>query len=170
MLTFFEALPYLVITVVIDKKLHLETYGVWHFDPYHYCLRCLLERYVLYLRGHGWQGDVMIEARYKKADKKLKASYSRVLKDGTDNIPAAVVTAHLLPGDIHMKPKTANIAGLQIADLLAYPSARHMRFERDGVDQPEDFGTQVVQILLDKKYRRHPVTHQIPSYGRKWLP
>ena len=44
--------PYLAITVVIDKRDHLNTYGVWHCDPYQYCLRCLVERYVLWLRRH----------------------------------------------------------------------------------------------------------------------
>jgi hypothetical protein len=170
MLRFYAEFPYLAITVVIDKKQHLETYDVWHFDPYHYCMRCLLERYVLYLRSHQWSGDVMIEARYKKADKKLKASFERIYEDGTDNIPARIVRQHLLSGDILMKPKAANVAGLQIADGLANPSARHMRNEREGKTQPDDFGSKVVKILLDKKYRRHPRTMKVDGYGRKWLP
>lgn len=170
MLRYYAAFPYLAITVLIDKKLHLETYGVWHFDPYHFCMRCMIERYALYLRAHGWRGDVMIEARFKKADKKLKASFARIYHEGTENIPARTFQSCLLSSDIQMKPKSENVAGLQLADLLAHPSARHMRYEREGIPQPEDFGTKVVQILLDKKYRRHPKTLKIDGYGRKWLP
>jgi hypothetical protein len=170
MLRFYAEFPYLVMTVLIDKKAHLEAYGVWHFDPYHYCMRCLIERYVLYLRSKGWRGDVMIEARYKKADKKLKASFQRTYDEGTENIAPRIVQDHLLSRDIDMKPKIANIAGLQLADGLAHPSARHMRFERDREPQPNDFGAKVVEILIEKKYRRDPRTLKIDGYGRKWLP
>ena len=53
---------YTVITVIIDKKLHKQTYAVWRFHPYHYCMTVLLERYVLFLRGvMGGVGDVMID-------------------------------------------------------------------------------------------------------------
>ncbi|MCI0513574.1 DUF3800 domain-containing protein [candidate division KSB1 bacterium] len=46
LLTLLEDLEYTVITVVIDKK----QYSVWRFDPYHYCLRVVIERFVLFLR------------------------------------------------------------------------------------------------------------------------
>jgi hypothetical protein len=45
-LKMFHDLPYLVNTVQIDKKAHLDAYTTWHYDPYHYCARCLIERYV----------------------------------------------------------------------------------------------------------------------------
>ena len=35
---------------------------------------------------------------------------------------------------------------------------------------PADFGTRVVQILLDHKYARSPQSHIIEGWGRKWLP
>jgi hypothetical protein len=112
----------------------------------------------------------MIEARFKKVDKKLKASFARIYAEGTENLGADVFQRLLLSGDIQMKPKSENIAGLQLADMLAHPSARHMRYERAGIPQPDDYGTKVVEILLDKKYRRHPATLRIDGYGRKWLP
>ena len=105
----------------------------------------------MYLQSHGWRGDVLIEARFRKADKRLKASSENIYKNGTGHLPARAVQAHLLSKDIHMRPKAANIAGLQLADLLDHPSARYMRHERDGLSQPQDFGTRVVKILLDKK-------------------
>lgn len=162
--------PYLVITVQIDKKLHWETYGVWHFDPYHYCLRCLVERYILYLRRHDRQGDVAIEPRYKKADKKLKISFERIYHGGTEHVTARIVQAHLLSRDIQFFQKSANIAGLQIADIAAHPSARHMRFARDQITTPNDFGGRIASILVERRYARNPKTMEIDGWGTKWLP
>ena len=36
---------YTVITVCLDKKKHRDTYTTWRYDPYHYCLAVLLERF-----------------------------------------------------------------------------------------------------------------------------
>lgn len=41
---------YVVISVCIDKKKHKETYSTWRYDPYHYCLAVLLERFVFFLK------------------------------------------------------------------------------------------------------------------------
>ncbi|MBM4117973.1 DUF3800 domain-containing protein [bacterium] len=56
-------LEYRVITVVIDKREQVERYQTWRYDPYHYCLKVLLERYVLWLGRNRAQGDVMAESR-----------------------------------------------------------------------------------------------------------
>lgn len=170
LLNLFQRAPYLTITVQIDKESHLNTYGVWHYDPYHYCMNCLVERYVLYLRRHDMVGDVVIEPRYKKADKKLKASFERTCRLGTDNIPARIFEKHLLSRDIGFFPKKANVAGLQLADLLAHPSARHMRLQRDSIPAPSDFGSKVAKILVDRRYARNPQTLRVEGYGTKWLP
>jgi hypothetical protein len=162
--------PFLITTVQIDKKAHLEQYDAWQFDPYHYCLRCLVERYVLYLKRHQHRGDVVIEPRYKKADKKVKASFERIYDDGTENIPARIIQKHLLSRDIQFFDKSANIAGLQIVDLIAHPSARYMRFKRDGLELPPDFGRKVADILVEKKYARNPHNRIIDGWGTKWLP
>src|SRR5215213_3433294 len=43
-----QDLDYMAMTVVIDKWEHLERYQEWRYDPYHYCLNVLLERFVLW--------------------------------------------------------------------------------------------------------------------------
>lgn len=40
---------YTLVTVCLDKKAHKEAYTVWRYEPYHYCLALLLERYVFFL-------------------------------------------------------------------------------------------------------------------------
>jgi hypothetical protein len=49
LLNIFTTLPYLVITATIDKRAHSEKYEVWRYNPYHYCMQVLLERYVMEL-------------------------------------------------------------------------------------------------------------------------
>lgn len=162
--------PFLVMTVVIDKKEHLDRYQVWRFDPYHYCLQCLVERYVNWLRRRKLTGDVVIEARFKKADKKLKASFLQLWERGTGPIAPAVMQKHLSSREIGLMPKSANVAGLQMCDLLAHPSAREMRRVREGLEPYEDFGSEVVRLLNEKKYARNPKTKVIEGWGTKWLP
>jgi hypothetical protein len=170
LLALVEEQPFQAITVTIDKKEHLERYRVWRFDPYHYCLTCLVERYVQWMDRHDLTGDVVIEARFKKVDKKLKASFSRLWHEGTDRVPARIMQARLLSKDIGMYVKAANIAGLQLCDLIAYPSYRDMRKTRDGEKRPDDFGTRIADLLIEKKYARNPRNRRIEGWGTKWLP
>jgi hypothetical protein len=46
LLSLLRESDYTVITVCLDKKAHKENYQTWRYDPYHYCLAVLLERYV----------------------------------------------------------------------------------------------------------------------------
>jgi hypothetical protein len=85
--------PYLTITVLIDKKQHLEQYERWRFDPYHYCMTCLVERYTRWLTRIGLAGDVIAEARFKKVDKKLKASFNRLYRLGSDHMSSGYPSA-----------------------------------------------------------------------------
>lgn len=162
--------PYIAITVTIDKQAHLARYTSWHYDPYHYCLQCLIERYVSWLERHGLSGDVVIEARFKKVDKRLKESFSRLWKDGTRFLPSVTVQKRLQSKEIGLYTKRDDVAGLQLADLLAHPSCRAMRAERDGLILGADFGSQVVEILKSKKYARDPSSGKIEGWGTKWLP
>jgi hypothetical protein len=68
-------LDYVVITAVIDKLEHLNRYQHWSYDPYHYCLTILLERFALWLGKQRFRGDVMAESRGGKEDKRLKAEF-----------------------------------------------------------------------------------------------
>ena len=50
---------YTVVTVCLDKKAHKEACTVWRYEPYHYCLALLLERYVFFLEQNETKGDVI---------------------------------------------------------------------------------------------------------------
>ena len=79
---------YIVISVCLDKKKHKEAYTTWRYDPYHYCLAILLERYVLFLERIKARGDAMAESRGGKEDRRLKDSFNRLCKQGTDYVAA----------------------------------------------------------------------------------
>ncbi len=162
---------YRVITVVLDKKAHRDQYQVWHYHPYHYCLAVLMERFVLFLHYSGHRGDVMVERRGGKEDRKLKNSYSRLYEGGTDNIPPERWQERLTSRELKVKPKSANITGLQLADLIAHPSRREVLIEHQLiVDDRHTLGDQICAILRQSKYHRNRRTGRIEGYGKKLLP
>jgi len=63
LLMLLKAWDYTVISVCLDKKKHKEQYTTWRYDPYHYCLAVLLERYVFFLQQNNSKGDVLAESR-----------------------------------------------------------------------------------------------------------
>jgi len=113
---------YAVISVCIDKKQHRETYATWRYDPYHYCMAVLLERYVYFLNRKRARGDVMAESRGGKEDMRLKASYTRLWQQGTDYVDPQQFQEALASRQLIVKPKLNNVSGLQLADLIAHPS------------------------------------------------
>lgn len=114
----------------------------------------------------------MVEARYKKADKKLKRSFAAVYEHGTEHLPAKELQRRLTSGEISLSTKAAQVAGLQLCDLIAHPSARAMREDRLGGVHPKepDFGMRIASVLEREKYMRHPKTRRIEGWGTKWLP
>lgn len=165
-----ERWQYNVITVVIDKKAHRDQYSVWRYHPYHYCLSVMLERFVLFLHYGNHRGDVMVESRGGKEDEKLEASYQGLYKNGTDKIPAERWQERLTSIELKVKPKTANIAGLQLADLIAHPSRREILLDYKLIaDDRDTFGNKICAILQNDKYLRSR-SGQIPGYGKKLLP
>jgi hypothetical protein len=164
-----ENASYRVITVVIDKLEHTRRYQIWQANPYHYCLLALLERYVMWLQLANSYGDVMAESRGKKDNKKLCASYTRLFQKGTEYVGYKVFQQRLTSRELKIKEKSANVAGLQIADLIANPSMRSLICEKTGTTMRADFGMHVVSILKKNKYRRSS-NGTIAGRGTKWLP
>ena len=158
-----------VLSVVMDKKEHLERYTVWQHDPYHYCLQVLTERYVMWLERNNYTGDVLAESRGGKEDMRLKRSFEKVWSDGTGYITHDRIINVLTSSQLKVKSKQNNIAGLQLADLIAHPSYKSMLSRRNNQALPDNFGGMIAKILEDEKYDRSP-DGKIDGWGRKWLP
>ena len=169
LLELLDQLDYIIITVVIDKLEHLQRYKVWRFDPYHYCLTVMVERYVLWLESQQFQGDVMAESRGGKEDIRLKNSFEKVYIEGSDFVAPDKFATNLTSRQLKVKPKSNNIAGLQLADLIAHPSFKAVQARRDKQALPNNFGGEIAKILEKNKYARSP-KGIVEGWGKRWLP
>jgi hypothetical protein len=151
LLGLLRAWDYTVITVCLDKRRHRETYATWRYDPYHYCLELLLERFYFFLVRHSAVGDVMAESRGGRENQRLMDAYTRLCERGTHYIAAEQLQEVLTSRQLKVRQKTLNITGLQLADLLARPGRDEILAEQ-GLLQKEvgEFGKRVVAILQGK--------------------
>jgi len=167
-LRFFAEQKYVLITVVIDKKVHIERYGEAAFHPYHYCLTAMLERYCGFLNFFNVRGDVMAESRQGTEDRELMSAYQTLYETGTQwrghDFFRNVLTSH----ELKLKPKTANVAGLQLADLLAYPSKQEILVNEKRIENIEVFGKQICQVIQGK-YNQQIYQGKVRGYGKIFL-
>jgi len=142
---------YTVISVCLDKRKHKETYTVWRFDPYHYCLAVLLERFMFFLKRKSACGDAMAESRGGKEDRRLKDSFERLWQNGTDYVAPEEFHSCLTSRQLKVKTKANNIAGLQLCDLIAH-SSRNEILREQGIPTARvlPFGEKVINILQEK--------------------
>lgn len=165
LLNLIESWEYIVITVCLDKKKHKETYTTWRYDPYHYGLAVLLERFIFFLNRMDSQGDVMAESRGGKEDMRLKASFERLWKDGTDYVTPEQFQKVLTSKQLKVKPKANNISGLQLADLIAHPSRNEILKEQGFLEKKFSLFVQEVIRILQKKYDQY----EGRMFGKKYL-
>ena len=159
---------YKVLTVVIDKYEHQQRYAIWRYDPYHYAMSIIFERYHLRLKEIKQKGDMMFESRGGKEDTRLKESYRKIFAEGTDYIKSEDIDATLTSKELKIKPKSANVSGLQLADLLAFPTRRfalkHYHVQSDSRDT---FNEKIMEVITPKFFRNG---NNIEGYGIKLLP
>jgi len=164
-----------IVAVVIDKRALWNFYGrsfpgILH--PYHMGVHFLYQQYCEYLIHIQRCGDVMAESRGGNEDRLLKKIYEELGKairgwqpqDGGPFQPA------ITSKELKIKPKSANISGLQLADLLAHP-CRHdilREFERTA----DDLGPFAGRLLaaLGDKFHRHVESGQVKGSGKHFLP
>ena len=85
----------------------------------------IMERLLPLLEGLN-QNEVRLvaEARGKREDSELQLAFLRVVNDGTYYIPAS--RFRKIQFRLEFVPKAMNVIGTQMADLAAYPIARHV--------------------------------------------
>jgi hypothetical protein len=150
-----SALPATLVAVLIDKPRFV---GRYHnpVSPYDYALETGLERVYRHLESLGQstrQTPVIVEARGRKEDNNLELAFRRV-RDGSNFL------SRPLPFQIVMVPKSANSAGLQLADLMARPVGLHHL--RPGQENR-------AFDLIQPKLRRSPIG-KIEGWGLKIIP
>jgi hypothetical protein len=165
LLVLMSSWEYTVISVCLDKKKHKETYTTWRYDPYHYCLAVLLERFVFFLNRVKTRGDAMAESRGGKEDMRLKAAFLRLWEQGTGYVRPEQFQNALTSKQLKVKQKANNISGLQLADLLAHPSRNEILKEQGLWDREVSPFAQRVIAILQQKYDRQGGL----VFGKKFL-
>lgn len=165
LLSYLRSWDYTVISVCLDKLAHKEKYTTWRYDPYHYCLKMILERYALWLKRNTSIGDAMAEARGGKDDLRLKTSFERLYEQGTEYLGAEQFQSVFTSKQLKIKAKSNNIAGLQLADLVAYPSRNEILDEQKYLGRELAPFTKLVIEILQHKYDR--MGEKV--YGKKFI-
>jgi len=156
------------VCVLIDKQAHLNRYSS-PFHPYHYCLAAMLDRYSGWLNFRNAVGDVMAESRGREEDLQLEQAYRRVYEGGTLMFGYEHHQRALTSQDIKIQPRSANIPGLQLADVLAHPVKQTCLAEKGYVPPVGDvFGTKVLQAITGK-FNCREGTGRVEGYGKVYL-
>lgn len=161
---------FVIINVVLDKKSHVNKYK-HPLNPYEYCLTAMLERYCGWLKMKKNFGDVLAESRGGIEDRQLKAVYKKIYHRGTyHRADPTFFSGTLSSCEIKIKPKITNIAGLQIADILAYPLKEKIFYER-GVRKNNFIGTFNERIFnaVKDKYNKQMFTSRVSGYGEVFI-
>lgn len=164
-----EKSQFKIITVVIDKKAHFDRYKESALHPYHFCLVALLERYCGVLNYYNVRGDVLAESRGGREDMQLKDAYKNVYESGTNFRKQDFFQKSLTSKEIKIKPKSANIAGLQLADLLAHPCMIEILHEKEHIKKWDGLYEQRICKCINKKYNKHIFNGKIDGYGKVFL-
>lgn len=149
---------YTIIAAAINKQKFILNYGKLSNDVYEISLSFIIERSVFYLDGLTDKCsslDVVIEKRGPKEDKKLEEHFQRLCSRGTYFVNGKRLRDYNF--NITFNGKRDNIAGLQLADLVAYPIAN---FVIDPTRANPSF-----DVLKGKIYSKHG-----KRYGLKIFP
>ncbi|OPY72805.1 MAG: hypothetical protein A4E64_02793 [Syntrophorhabdus sp. PtaU1.Bin058] len=121
-----ENTTYKIIGAGINKEKHIKKYGKSAKDPYSLSLSFIIERLMFCLDSLDKNGTVEIEVeeRGKKEDTLLLSHFNSILDRGTYYISSQRLKKTILSFGFYSKKE--NVTGLQIADLCAYPLARHL--------------------------------------------
>jgi hypothetical protein len=166
LLSLIDQTSFVAIAVVIDKyTAQRKHYSALPFDPYHVAMLAMMERYCGLLRFKKRVGDVLAEARGGNEDRHLKAAFRTVYNAGTRYHPPKFFQEVLSSKELKIKPKAHDIAGLQLADVLAHPVKQNILAELGIAPEPFGFPAAVAQIV-EAKYNRRFLNMQVAGYGK----
>ncbi len=168
-LNFLKNKKYTIITVVVDKKTHVERYQKASHHPYHYCMMVMLERYCGFLNLFNVVGDVLAESRGGKEDLQLKEAYRNIYRSGTQFRSPEFFQKTLSSREIKLKPKAANIAGTQIADLLAHSCKTEILIDKKVIKKWSKVFSKTICEVIKSKYNQHIFNGRVYGYGKIFL-
>ncbi len=141
---FMTKMPYTVFAICINKSKQLKKHGIQADNPYEIALKLGMELVVQFLEQKGeTELPIIAESRGKREDAELEKAFYELIACGTDSIDSNRVKRLTLP--LVFWDKRANISGLQMADLAAYPCARNILRPKQK--------NQAFEIIKDKIYK-----------------
>lgn len=151
--------------VVLDKQQHQEKYAS-PLHPYHYCMTALTERYCGWLHLKNAVGDIMAESRGRAEDNQLMQAYERLYEAGTYYLKPEKFQRVLTTRKLKIKPKSADISGLEMADILAHPVKQFVLAEAGLVQSAnEDRFAKRLLEAVKPKFNRNVCTGVVNGYG-----
>ncbi len=127
------------------KSKHFANYGLEAKDPYLLSFDNLVNRLVFDLSDNQ-KGRIVAETRNGVLDNQLEIAYLTARVEGTNKVQPAELKLKL-DSAIQFRQKSDNITGLQIADMVASPIARHY------LNKPERAGHQLSYDSVFSKVR-----------------
>lgn len=134
-----------IVACVIMKSKHFAHYGLEAKDPYLLSFDNLVNRLVFDLSDEE-RGKIVAESRNSVLDNQLEIAYLSARVEGTNKVRPAEIKLKL-DGAVRFNEKADNVPGLQIADMVASPIARHY------LGKPERVGHQLRYEAVFKKVR-----------------
>ena len=163
------AVDFAVCGVCIDKLAMKKSYAD-PFHPYHLALGILLERYCGWLNHMNRSGDLLAESRGGTEDGLLKNAYQHVWVHGSRFRKADFYHRALTSKAAKLKKKSENIAGLQLADLLARAIRDDiLREYSKTVDAMGAFDARLLEVVQGK-YNRQLYEGRVQGYGKIMFP
>jgi len=150
-------LEYTVVACAVRKDEHLARYGVAALDPYLLSLDVLVERFCREVGNVSGGGLIVAEKRGPTLDRELELAWLNLKIQGTRNMQARDIEERIV--GLSLRSKAENIGGLQLADLVVSPIARHLLGK---IDRPD------WSIVKDKF--RTSRSGSIEGYGLVVLP
>jgi hypothetical protein len=169
LLRVFKDSCYRICAVVIDKMTLQQNYPS-PAHPYNLALGFLLQRYCGYLNHINRTGDVMAESRGKTEDRELKDAYSWLYTRGIWFCKREVFQKVLTSKELKLKPKSANVQGLQIADLLAHPIRLYTLIEHGRISGPFTGFAERVVAAMRNNFNRELYKGRVDGYGTVLFP
>lgn len=146
-----------VIAAAIDKEQHIKKYGKLAHDPYDVSLSFIMERLVFCMDDYPADSSthLMFEKRGYKEDAQITAHFNTIRDRGSYFVNAERMQSRIT--GCAFNAKRENMAGLQCADLCAYPLARSIVLKGEP--------SKAAEIVSKKVYRA-----QGKQYGLKVFP
>ncbi|MDY6793860.1 MAG: DUF3800 domain-containing protein [Actinomycetota bacterium] len=118
-------LDYMIIACAIQKSKHLKKYGLAALDPYMLALHILVERLIFEKKARGDKSlaHIVAESRGEILNSTLHLAWMKIRTSGTEYLSSSEVRRNITE-HLDFRDKKDDIAGLQLADLIASPIGR----------------------------------------------